>query len=142
MAYNSKHKGSEIDAAITAVKNKENTWDGKQDALAFAAGGNVQMSQAGNVLTIHAKPKVVPVTLTAAGWSDNTQTVTVSGVSADETAQLIQPMPSAASQAAYIEAGILCTGQGLESLTFSCDTVPTEDLTVYVVLTEVAYDLQ
>lgn len=137
MAYNSKHKGSEIDAAITAVKNKENTWDGKQDALAFAAGGNVQMSQVGNVLTIHAKPKVVPVTLNAAGWSDNTQTVTVSGVSDDETAQLIQPMPSAASQAAYIEAGILCIGQAEGSLTFSCETAPTADLTVYVVITEV-----
>lgn len=83
------------------------------------------------------KPKSVPVTLTAAGWSDNAQTVTVSGVLADETAQLIQPMPSAASQAAYIEAGILCTGQAANSLTFTAETAPTANLTVYVVLTEV-----
>ena len=83
------------------------------------------------------KPKAVTITLTAAGWSDNTQTVTVSGVSADETAQLIQPVPSAASQAAYIEAGILCTGQAEGSLTFTAETAPTEDLTVYVVITEV-----
>ena len=123
------------------VAGKDATINGV-NALTIAAGGNVQMSQAGSVLTIHAKPKVVPVTLTAAGWSDNTQTVTVSGVSADETAQLIQPMPSAASQAAYIEAGILCTGQAEGSLTFTAETTPTEDLTVYVALTEVAYDLQ
>ena len=83
------------------------------------------------------KPKAVSVTLTAAGWSDNTQTVTVSGVLADETKQLIQPMPSAASQAAYIEAGILCTGQAANSLTFTAETAPTADLTVFVVITEV-----
>lgn len=83
------------------------------------------------------KPKAVSVTLTAAGWSNNAQTITVNGVLADETAQLIQPMPSAASQAAYIEAGILCTGQGANSLTFTAETAPTEDLTVYVVITEV-----
>lgn len=83
------------------------------------------------------KPKATAVTLSASGWSDNAQTVTVSGVSADETAQLIQPMPSAASQAAYIEAGILCTGQAANKLTFTAETVPTVALTVYVVITEV-----
>lgn len=83
------------------------------------------------------KPKAVPVTLTAAGWTDGAQTVAVSGVLADETAQLIQPIPSAASQAAYIEAGILCTGQAADSLTFSCETVPTEDIALYVMLQEV-----
>lgn len=83
------------------------------------------------------RPKLVPVTLTAAGWSDNAQTVTVSGVSADETAQLIQPRPSIASQAAYIEAGILCTGQSANSLTFTAETTPTENLTVYVIITKV-----
>ena len=120
----------------TGAAGKDATINGV-NALTIEAGGNVQMSQAGNVLTIHAKPKSVPVTLTAAGWSDNAQTVTVSGVLADETAQLIQPMPSAASQAAYIEAGILCTGQAANSLTFTAETAPTANLTVYVVLTEV-----
>lgn len=86
------------------------------------------------------KPKSVPVTLTAAGWNATTkqQSVTVAGVLADETKQLIQPVPSTSSQAAYIEAGILCTGQAANSLTFTAETVPAEDLTVYVVITEVA----
>ena len=76
----------------------------------------------------------VPVTLTTSGWSSNTQTVTVSGVSATETAQLITPVPAIASQSAYYEAGIMCTGQAANSLTFTCQTVPTSNLTVYVVI--------
>lgn len=76
----------------------------------------------------------VPVTLTTSGWSSNTQTVTVSGVSASETAQLITPTPAIASQSAYYEAGIMCTNQGTNSLTFTCQTVPTSNLTVYVVI--------
>ena len=84
-----------------------------------------------------AKPKSVPVTLTASGWVDRVQTVSISGVLADETAQLIQPVPALTSQASYIEAGILCTGQSENSLTFTATTAPTDDLTVYVVITGV-----
>lgn len=80
------------------------------------------------------KPLARTITLTAAGWSSNTQTVTVSGVSATETAQLITPTPAIASQSAYYEAGIMCTGQAANSLTFTCQTVPTSNLTVYVVI--------
>lgn len=79
-------------------------------------------------------PTSVTVTLTTSGWSSNTQTVTVSGVVASETAQLITPTPAIASQSAYYEAGIMCTGQAANSLTFTCQTVPTSNLTVYVVI--------
>lgn len=79
-------------------------------------------------------PTSVAITLTTSGWSSNTQTVTVSGVSASETAQLITPTPAIASQSAYYEAGIMCTNQGTNSLTFTCQTVPTSNLTVYVVI--------
>lgn len=79
-------------------------------------------------------PTSVTITLSASSWSSNTQTVTVSGVSASETAQLITPMPKITSQSAYYEAGIMCTGQAANSLTFTCQTVPTSNLTVYVVI--------
>lgn len=84
-------------------------------------------------------PTSVTVTLTASGWSSNTQTVTVSGVVASETAQLITPTPAIASQSAYYEAGIMCTGQAANSLTFTCQTVPTSNLTVYVVIQPLSY---
>lgn len=62
------------------------------------------------------KPMVHGVTLLASAWSGNAQTITVPGVLADETKQLIQPVPAIASQAAYLAAGILCTGQAANNL--------------------------
>lgn len=92
-------------------------------------------------------PTSVTITLAADGWTNtmapvepggetvgHQQTVTVSGVVASETAQLITPTPAIASQSAYYEAGIMCTGQAANSLTFTCQTVPTSNLTVYVVI--------
>lgn len=86
------------------------------------------------------KPNIAQVTLSASAWNSEskTQTVAVSGISADENAQLIIPTPVISSQTAYYESGILCTGQAVDSLTFTCKTVPMEDLTVYVVIQEVA----
>ena len=70
-------------------------------------------------------------TLTVAGWSDGSQTITVSGVTASGNV-LVAPSP--ASQEAYAAAGIKCTAQAANSLTFTCKTAPTEALTVNVVL--------
>ena len=85
------------------------------------------------------KPVSTAVTLSASGWnsSSKTQTVTVSGVLADETKQLITPTPAIASQTAYYNAGIRCTGQAANELTFTAKTIPTADLTVYVTIQEV-----
>lgn len=105
-------------------------------------------SDAANKSYVDSKaPTSVAITLTADGWTNtmapvepggetlgHQQTVTVSGVSATETAQLITPTPAIASQTAYYEAGIMCTNQGTNSLTFTCQTVPTSNLTVYVVI--------
>ena len=43
------------------------------------------------------KPMGHGVTLLASAWSGNAQTITVPGVLADETKQLIQPVPAIAS---------------------------------------------
>ena len=83
-------------------------------------------------------PKSTVITLTAAGWNgSNQQTVTVSGVLADEAAQLIIPVPAMASLSAYQAAGILCTAQATNSLTFTCTTKPTADITVYITIQDV-----
>ena len=86
-----------------------------------------------------ATPKILSITLSASSWDSTalTQTVTATGVLADEMAQSITPTPALSSQTAYYEAGILCTGQAANSLTFACETVPTVDLTVYVIIQEV-----
>lgn len=83
--------------------------------------------------------KCVHVTLSASGWdSSKAQTVTISGVLADETKQLITPTPAMESQTAYYNAGIRCTGQLADSLTFTAKTIPIADLIVYVTIQEVS----
>ena len=86
---------------------------------------------------VDGKVKSVTVSLTVAGWSNSTQTVTVTGILADEAKQLIQPVPASASRTAYEAAGVEATAQGANSLTFTCTETPTAALTVYVVITEV-----
>ena len=77
------------------------------------------------------------VTLAAASWSGKSQDVTVPGVLADETKQMIDIIPADASKDAYISAGVMAASQAENSLTFNCVTVPTADLTVYIIVTEV-----
>lgn len=126
----------------TGSPGKDATINGV-NALTINATGGISGSQSGGTYTIDGsgiRPKAVKVTLTTAGWnaSAKTQSVTVSGVLADETKQLIMPMPAVASQNAYAAAGIACTAQAANSLTFKCQTVPTENITVYVAVQGVA----
>lgn len=122
-----------LPAAARALANE------KQDKLTGTAGQLVGFDVSGNATPVAAPmPKAHKVTLSASGWAGNSQTVTVQGVVADETAQFIQPMPAIASQAAYMAAGIYCSGQAANSLTFTCQTAPTENITVYVVMQEVS----
>lgn len=87
------------------------------------------------------KTKAHKVSLTVAGWDSSTkqQTVSVGDVVADETAQLILPMPAAASMTAFNGAGIQCTAQAAGKLTFTADTVPTVAIDVYVTITPVSF---
>ena len=74
------------------------------------------------------------ITLLASGWVDGEQTVTVEGILADESKQIIEIIPAKASIARYLEAKIYCSAQGEDELTFTIggDTVPTSNLNVYV----------
>ena len=80
------------------------------------------------------KPSACLVTLKASGWdaTAKTQTVTVSGVSADEASCMIIPMPAVANQSAYNDAGVNAVGQSANGVTFGCDSVPSTDLKVWV----------
>lgn len=71
------------------------------------------------------------VTLAVADWSSNTQTVNVTGMTATGVV-FVNPDPS--DQADYTSAGILCTAQAAGTLTFTCDTVPSGDIDVVVVM--------
>lgn len=69
--------------------------------------------------------------LTVSGWTDNSQTITVSGVTTTNTV-IVSPAPL--SQTAYSSAGIICTSQSSNSLTFICDTTPETSITVNILI--------
>ncbi len=73
----------------------------------------------------------ISVTLPAADWSESAQTVTATGVTSSNTV-IIGAAP--ASQAEYTTCGVVCTAQGTDSLTFTCTSTPTNDLTVTVLI--------
>lgn len=75
------------------------------------------------------------VTLQADAWDENNeQTVTIPGVLADESKQLVISTPTSANQNAFYAAGIRMVSQSTDAVTFRCNGVPEEDLTVYVAL--------
>lgn len=71
------------------------------------------------------------VTLAAASWVNQEQTVSVTGVTANST---VVVAPSPANQAAYGEAGVCCNAQTSGKLTFKCEDTPTSDLSVNVLI--------
>ena len=71
------------------------------------------------------------VTLAVSGWSSLSQTISVDGITANNTV-VITPDP--ASHTTYGEFGIYCSVQADGALTFTCSETPTVDLTVNVLI--------
>ncbi len=100
------------------------------DAISSAAVKSV------NGLTPSAQGEVTVLrkttaTLAAASWTNNAQTVTVTGLGATEDV-LVSPAP--ASWSAWGAAGIRATAQAAGSITFECDTAPSADLTAQLII--------
>lgn len=99
-----------------------------------------QKKQARDNIGAAERPKAVSVTLMAAGWNSSTkkQTVTVPGVLADTSKQVIWVTQiTEAAIDAYLEAGIVPVAQAANAVTLRADTVPTADIPVNIVVQEV-----
>jgi hypothetical protein len=72
------------------------------------------------------------VTLTAAGWTAKSQTLTVTGVTASSVNYFVFDTISMMTR--WGEAKVLATSQGTDSITFICDTTPTENIDFKVVI--------
>lgn len=121
--------GEQISGAVAPVR-----YDVAQDLTP------AQKEQARDNIGAAEKPKAVSVTLTAAGWDSSTkkQTVTVPGVLADTSKQVIWvTQTTEAAIDAYLEAGIVPVAQAANAVTLRADTVPTADITVNIVVQEV-----
>jgi len=97
------------------------------------SSGNVSLSAA----DVGAIPNVAGATyntLTLSltpNWTDNRQTVAASGVHSSNLV-IVSPVP--ASHTVYCECGVRCVSQATGYLTFECTEVPSEAITVNVVI--------
>ena len=73
----------------------------------------------------------ITVTLTSAWWSDKSQTVSATGVTASNTV-IVSPAPSSIND--YASNSVYCESQGSWTLTFKCNTVPSSAITVNVLI--------
>lgn len=73
--------------------------------------------------------KSTTASLTVTGWSSNSQTVTVSGITASNIV-IVSPAPMSYSE--YSVCGVYCSAQATNSLTFTCSETPSGALTVNI----------
>ena len=79
MAYNSAYTGSQVDAAVGAVRQKETKWDNKQDELTGTEDQLVGFNSAGEAVAV-AKPDPLPT----GGETGQVLTKTASGTAWDD----------------------------------------------------------
>ena len=79
--------------------------------------------------------KYVTVKLKASGWSEEKkQIISVPGLKEDVLKQLIIPTQPSTDIEKYYSAGIRISARGDNTLTFSCDTIPTASIEVVLVI--------
>lgn len=106
-------------------------------AVSYHAGAGGQFIIA-NTGVSETGAKYAEVTLTASGWSEGKQqTISVPGLKEDALQQLIVPTQPSNDIEKYHSAGIRISARGDNTLTFSCDTIPTENIKVVLVIIQI-----
>lgn len=118
-------KGSDEDGTVFAEADGTGSVKG-WDELKQTVQNNTE-----NIAGKQAALVTATASLTVEGWAENAQTVSVAGVTATN---IVWIAPAPESHDAYGTAGIRATVQGEGTLTFTCTAVPTEALTVNVVI--------
>ena len=82
------------------------------------------------------EPKTLSIILSASSWnsSTNTLTVTATGVTSNNIV-FVAPFNTGSlpdSITNYTDSSIWCSGQGTDSLTFTCSTIPSSNINVNV----------
>ena len=107
-----------------------NTW-GAFCVCTNGSNNHILMDKDGYVPTDRLTKVNTTITLAAADWSSNSQTVSVTGMTATG---VVMVSPDPADQADYTAAGIICSAQAAGILTFTCDSTPANDIDVVVVM--------
>lgn len=94
--------------------------------------GTSDVTEARATLGAQAQHITKTAKLTVAGWdSGTTQTVSVTGVTADNTV-IVTHAPASFNN--YRKFGVRCTGQAAGKLTFTCNVTPTAAITVNIII--------
>ena len=103
-------------------------------AVSYHAGAGGQFIIA-NTGVSETGAKYARVSLSASGWSEEKkQTISVPGLKEDSLQQLIVPTQPSTDIEKYHSAGIRISARGDNTVTFSCETIPTEDIEVILVI--------
>lgn len=131
---------SAIDAQVTALLKRLRT------ELASVEDGSGYLLKSGGVPTpenddqaankgyVDSMMNFISIALPASGWVDNSQTVNVAGVLADENICSVIISAVLNDREVYSDCGVQCTAQFNGQLTFGCENAPTTDLTINVVV--------
>lgn len=86
-------------------------------------------------------PIITSISLMSSLWNKDTftQTVSVNGVLADETKQIINVSPAGASTVDVANAMVYCSGQGANSLVFSCVEIPKNNIVFNISIQNAIY---
>lgn len=108
---------------------------------AFLSELPTKMSQLEIDVELTENPKVTLATLYASNWLNNTQVVMIEGISADESQQAIHvnPLNNTENLETIADCNIIAISQNENTLTFSCETVPTKDVQFYIEWEDVNY---
>lgn len=118
--------------ANSAQATASNAISSANTAQSMASNANAMATNAYAVANKAVKKTTMVVTLSAIDWtSENKITTECSGVTDDNTI-IISPTPD--SFEVYNENGIRCIEQSINALTFYCESIPTSDITVNVVI--------
>ena len=120
-----------VKAAMCDGKGEAWTEDEQQAAKARIGIANDYTTDEKNKLAGLSAPVAQTATLTVAGWSGTTQTVSVTGVTADS---ILTVTYAPASHDVWLDAGVYCSAQGAGTLTFTCESVPSAALTANIVI--------
>ena len=74
------------------------------------------------------------LTLEASEWDTNTNELTITGISDLTVSSIVLPVPHPNSMADYMAANIVCTGQNNGELTFTCTNLPSNDITINIII--------
>lgn len=124
---------NQVDEVYVYKLNSSGTWTVTvRDAAAKIVAGTWLASAYNNgVNTISLNTPSLTVTLASTDWSNNSQEVTATGVTASNTV-IVSPAPSSIND--YTTNKVYCSWQASNKLTFTCNTAPSNNITVNVAI--------